>query len=91
MTTSADTQWMALQLGRHTHHHERIPLMRIDPDDILRAASDSLFGTEDNGFCLSCGEEQMGVEPDAEAYECDCCGQPTVYGAEQLLLLGHTG
>ena len=32
---------------------------------------------DDNlGFCLACGEEAMGVEPDARRYECESCGQP---------------
>lgn len=38
------------------------------------------------GFCLKCGAEQEGVEPDAERYECDECGQWAVYGAEEILL-----
>ena len=43
---------------------------------------------EFNGFCLACGEEQEDVEPDACKYECDSCGRPKVYGAEQLALMG---
>ena len=42
-------------------------------------------GTE--GFCIRCGSETDGVEPDAEKYECDNCGAMQVYGAEQLLLM----
>jgi hypothetical protein len=30
-----------------------------------------------------------GVEPDAEEYECENCGEPQVMGAEQALLLGE--
>jgi len=31
---------------------------------------------DDNlGFCVACGDEQMGVEPDARRYECDACGE----------------
>ena len=41
---------------------------------------------DDNlGLCVKCG----GVEPDARGYECDDCGEPTVYGAEELLLQYH--
>jgi hypothetical protein len=34
-----------------------------------------------------CGCEVEGVEPDARKYECEACGEKTVYGAEELLLL----
>ena len=40
----------------------------------------------DEGFCLSCGAEADGVEPDARGYRCDVCGNKAVYGAEELLL-----
>jgi len=40
------------------------------------------------GFCLACGEEQGSVEPDARKYNCESCGAPKVYGAEELLVMG---
>ena len=44
---------------------------------------------EDNGgFCLACGAEAHGVEPDARRYTCEACGAPKVYGAEELVLKG---
>jgi hypothetical protein len=53
-------------------------------DDILAAIE------EDNniGFCINCYEEAEGVEPDAREYFCESCGQATVFGAEELLLMG---
>ena len=43
---------------------------------------------DDNlGFCLACGEEAYGVEPDARKYECESCGAAKVYGAQELLLM----
>lgn len=51
-------------------------------DAIIRAAQDD----ENIGFCVACGAEADGVEPDARAYECDICGAHKVYGAEHLLL-----
>lgn len=42
---------------------------------------------DDPGFCLSCGCEHDGVEPDAREYDCEMCGEQAVYGAEELLLL----
>jgi hypothetical protein len=42
------------------------------------------------GVCIACGEiVDEGVEPDAERYECDVCGQKRVYGIEQALLIGR--
>ena len=38
------------------------------------------------GFCIACGEEQGGCEPDARRVECESCGERKVYGAEELLL-----
>ena len=38
------------------------------------------------GICIKCGYEQEGVEPDACKYECEDCGNRTVFGAEELLL-----
>jgi len=42
---------------------------------------------EDNslGFCLSCGADACGVEPDAEGNECEECGESRVMGAENCL------
>lgn len=40
------------------------------------------------GICTSCGEMAPECEPDAERYECPECGEDTVYGVEQALLLG---
>lgn len=42
---------------------------------------------EDPGFCLSCGKEAEGCEPDARGYTCEHCGAARVYGAEELLLM----
>lgn len=39
------------------------------------------------GFCLACGAEHDGIEPDARRYECDECGAHKVYGAEELLMM----
>ena len=38
------------------------------------------------GFCVACGAEHYGVEPDARKYLCEECGQSEVYGAEDLLI-----
>ena len=43
---------------------------------------------ENAGFCLACGDDCTGVEPDARKYECDACGAHKVYGAEELMIMG---
>lgn len=55
----------------------------ITQDRIMEACEQ-----DDNlGFCIACGEEAYGVEPDARKYECESCGEHAVYGAEELLLM----
>jgi hypothetical protein len=45
---------------------------------------------ENCGWCRSCKDfTTYEVEPDAERYECDDCGAPRVYGAEQALPHHH--
>ena len=39
------------------------------------------------GFCVDCGAEHYGVEPDARGYECEECESESVYGAEELLFM----
>jgi predicted RNA-binding Zn-ribbon protein involved in translation (DUF1610 family) len=39
------------------------------------------------GFCLACGTEAEGVEPDARKYRCPQCGQLKVYGLEELAVM----
>ena len=40
------------------------------------------------GFCLACGAEAYGVEPDARRYVCESCRAPKVYGLEELAIVG---
>ncbi len=40
------------------------------------------------GFCLACGIDVDGVEPDARGYRCESCSMPKVYGLEELLMMG---
>jgi len=39
------------------------------------------------GFCLECGAEHSGIEPDARNYTCEVCGKPAVHGAEECLFV----
>lgn len=63
----------------------------IDPERLLEAAQEQMFGTENSGFCIECGEERDGCEPDARNYPCDACGGNSVYGASELIIMGYGG
>ena len=55
--------------------------------DRIMDAMDRHMTTLDNpGFCLACGLEVEGVEPDARRYQCEACGELRVYGAEELFM-----
>jgi hypothetical protein len=41
-----------------------------------------------SGFCLNCGEEAWGVEPDARKYRCEYCGDEQVFGTGEILIMG---
>ncbi|MGH7103046.1 MAG: hypothetical protein ACREFJ_11685 [Acetobacteraceae bacterium] len=62
---------------RHfAHMHPSITAERV------AAAVEHECTTLDNpGFCLACG-----VEPDAEQYACESCGEAAVYGASEILI-----
>jgi hypothetical protein len=53
---------------------------------ILEACERHMTSLDDPGFCLACGDEQNGCEPDARRYRCEACGEFQVYGAEELAL-----
>jgi hypothetical protein len=56
-------------------------------EDAITEAVERYHSSLDNpGFCLACGAEVEGVEPDACGCECEACGARQVYGAEELLL-----
>jgi hypothetical protein len=71
------------------------PGMRIDGvpvhadvtvEAVMEAIDWSLSSLDNPGFCIACGVEAEGVEPDARQYECESCGCFCVYGAEELML-----
>ena len=49
---------------------------------------DAISRDDGLGFCLGCGDEQTGCEPDARRYTCEGCGAAKIYGAEELALMG---
>ena len=58
----------------------------LTPARIARACERYRRSLDNPGFCTACGAEAEGCEPDAREYECESCGEPAVYGAEELLL-----
>jgi hypothetical protein len=54
----------------------------------LEQLEEALLNDSSTGFCLSCGNEAYGVEPDAREYECMKCGQYDLFGAEEILIMG---
>jgi len=61
--------------------------VNIDLQEVMNAVEESWLNCTNPGFCIECGAERGGCEPDAENYECWDCGEMKVFGAEQLLLL----
>ena len=60
--------------------------MSLDMDRVMEAVTESWNSCSNPGFCIECGYEQEGCEPDAEGYECEECGAMAVMGAENCLL-----
>lgn len=58
----------------------------ITLDRVMGACARGQSTLDNPGFCIECGNEVEGVEPDARKYECEACGEDTVYGAEELLI-----
>jgi hypothetical protein len=78
--TSAQAQ---AQLRRH--HFARIhPL--VTAERVADAVEREFTSLDNPGFCLVCGAEADGCEPDAEQYPCESCGEPAVYGAAEILI-----
>jgi|TARA_R100000664_G_C2714047_1_gene109833 predicted RNA-binding Zn-ribbon protein involved in translation (DUF1610 family) len=55
--------------------------------DKIELLLDLAMADSNEGLCMSCGEVQAGVEPDATKYECECCGEREVYGSQEGLLI----
>lgn len=61
--------------------HHSVTLQRV-----ADACERRMKSLDNPGFCLSCGSEQDGCEPDAQGYECETCGDAEVYGSDELLM-----
>ena len=47
----------------------------------------ALYHEANIGWCLACGTETDGVEPDSRRYKCENCGEMLVYGLEELVMM----
>lgn len=63
--------------------------MKLHPsitEDRIVAAIERSYVTLDNpGFCVACGADADGCEPDARNYKCEQCDERQVFGAEELM------
>ena len=62
--------------------------VKFSLNEIQAAVESQMFGLENPGFCIACGAEHDGCEPDASGYSCEVCGESKVYGAEEILIMG---
>jgi hypothetical protein len=58
----------------------------ITPERVIAACERRDSSLDNPGFCVNCGVDAEGCEPDAREYECAECGANAVYGAEELLM-----
>jgi len=58
----------------------------VTVDRVVEAVERSNTSLDNPGFCIVCGANAEGVEPNAREYQCEACGQPGVYDAEELLM-----
>jgi predicted RNA-binding Zn-ribbon protein involved in translation (DUF1610 family) len=68
------------------HHHFAHMHPSITAERVADAVERELVSLDNPGFCLSCGAEAEGVEPDAEQYACEVCGEAAVYGTAEILI-----
>ena len=57
---------------------------------ISEAELEEMVMDGNNGVCIACGEIHYdGIEPDAQDYKCEVCGEFKVMGIEEALLMGE--
>lgn len=60
---------------------------KITGEKVMRAMEAYAQCLDNPGFCIACGAEADGCEPDAREYACEMCGEDQVYGAEEVLMM----
>ena len=65
--------------------------MKLHPSITVERVVEAVMRRDESldnpGFCVICGADADGVEPDPRRYECESCGEPGVYGASELLIM----
>ena len=59
----------------------------ITQERVVDAVESEMFGMDNPGFCLACGADHGGCEPDARYYECEECEEHQVFGAAEVLMM----
>ena len=67
-------------------HHFALIHPSITAERVAQAVERELITLDNPGFCLACGAEAEGCEPDAQQYVCESCGEAAVYGAAEILI-----
>ena len=58
----------------------------VTTERVMNGTEREMTSLDNPGYCLSCGAEADGCEPDARKYKCEHCGERQVYGAAELLM-----
>lgn len=58
----------------------------ITPERVVRAVERYETTLDTPGFCINCGAEATGIDPDARNYPCEHCGRRKVFGACELMM-----
>jgi hypothetical protein len=66
-------------------NYKELAIMKINVD--IETVMSAIEDGDMIGFCIACGEEASGCEPDARKYTCESCGAKKVYGAEEILMM----
>lgn len=53
---------------------------------VFAAAMRAETSLDNPGFCIACGLEADGCEPDMRKGQCESCGERSVYGAAELAM-----
>jgi hypothetical protein len=59
----------------------------ITENRIIEAVQRAAQNLDNPGFCIECGADAEGCEPDMRNGECEACEASQVYGAEECLFM----